>query len=90
MQIIHPLPLSPSLIGVSLDEEWSYRVVGGVKETSQSKQSGKVQLRKETVKLMEVVGDDRRLYVVGGARGGARNNNLNRCIINFTLCIPLH
>ena len=48
--------------------------MGGVKETSQSKQSGKVQLRKETVKLVKVVGDDRGLYVVGGARGGARNN----------------
>jgi hypothetical protein len=46
--------------------------VGGVKEPGQSEEGGQVQLRQETVQLVQVVGDDRWLRWMGGARGGAR------------------
>lgn len=60
--------------------------MGGVKERGQSEKSCQVQLRQEAVKLVKMVGDDRRLRWVGGARGGASNDKVlyNACIY---LCI---
>ena len=55
----------PFLIGVGLDEQWSYCAVGGVKEPGQSEEGGQVQLRQEAVQLVKVVGNDRRLKWVG-------------------------
>ena len=43
--------------------------MGRVKEAGQSEESGQVQLRKEAVELVEVVGDDRRLRWVEQGEG---------------------
>ena len=69
-----------------LDEQWPYCVVGGVKERGQSEKSCQVQLRQEAVKLVKMVGDDRWLRWVGGARGGVSNDEVLLC---YNACIYL-
>ena len=53
---------------MSLDEQWSYCVVGGIKEACQSEESGQVQLRQDTVKMMQVEWNNGGLNVKEGGR----------------------